>query len=194
MVAALKMPARRMTVAEFLDWNPEDGTGRLWQLRDGEPEMMAPATDRHGSTQTAVGAALFSHLAGQGTRCRVVTNPGVVPHVGADHNMLIPDIGVTCEPPRGSHAMPKPIVLIEILSPSNEAETRANLWAYTTIPSVAEIVVIHSSRIGAELLRREANGEWPQRPVLLDADDELRLDCIAFAIPLRAAYVTSGLL
>ena len=44
-----------MTVAEFLDWEPDDRSGRLWQLRDGEPEMMAPASDRHGSIQTRAG-------------------------------------------------------------------------------------------------------------------------------------------
>ena len=31
-----------MTVAEFLQWEPDDRSGALWQLRDGEPEMMAP--------------------------------------------------------------------------------------------------------------------------------------------------------
>jgi Uma2 family endonuclease len=191
MVAALKLPLRRMTVAEFLDWDPDDGGGRRWQLRDGRPELMAPATDRHGSIQIALGAALFSHLAGTG--CRAVSNPGIVPRVGADRNLLIPDIGVTCAPPRGTHAMPEPVVLIEILSPSNAAKTRANVRAYASIASVAEILIVHGTRIGAELLRRQPNDGWPERPLLLGADDELRLDRIGFTAPLRAAYVNSGL-
>ena len=41
MVAALKLPPHAMTVAAFLDWNPDDGSGGLWQLRDGEPESLA---------------------------------------------------------------------------------------------------------------------------------------------------------
>ena len=45
MSTALKLPPR-MTVAEFLEWEPDDRSGALWQLRDGEPEMMAPASDR----------------------------------------------------------------------------------------------------------------------------------------------------
>lgn len=49
MVAALKMPSHHMTVAEFLDWDSGDRSGALWQLRDGEPEMMAPASDARGS-------------------------------------------------------------------------------------------------------------------------------------------------
>ena len=48
-----------------------------------------------------------------------------------------------------------PVLLVEILSPSNRAETWTNVWAYTTIPSVREILVLHSLRIRAELLRRD---------------------------------------
>ena len=51
MATALKLPSRHMTVAEFLDWDPGDGTGERWLLRDGEPEMMSPASDRHGTIQ-----------------------------------------------------------------------------------------------------------------------------------------------
>jgi Uma2 family endonuclease len=51
-----------MTVAEFLEWEPDDRSGALWQLRDGEPEMMAPASDRHGSIQSRLAYLLISHL------------------------------------------------------------------------------------------------------------------------------------
>jgi Uma2 family endonuclease len=193
MVAALKLPLRRMTVAEFLDWDPDDGGGRRWQLRDGRPELMAPATDRHGSIQGRLGHLLIVHLDRAGGPCRMVIAPGVTPSIGASSNFLIPDIGVTCAPPRGTHAMPEPVVLIEILSPSNEAKTRANARAYASIASVAEILVVHAARIGAELLRRRADGGWPEQPELLGPDSELRLDSIGFAAPLRSAYVNSGL-
>lgn len=182
-----------MTVAEFLEWDPEDGTGARWQLRDGEPEMMAPATDRHGSIQAELARFLINSLIERGSRCRVVIEPGVIPRVRADRNMLIPDIGVTSDPPSDQRAMPNPVALVEILSPSNEAETRANLWAYASIPSVAEIVVIFTSRIAAEVLRRGSDGAWPAQPELVGPDGELRLDCTGFAAPLAAAYRTSGL-
>ena len=47
MTIALKLPSHHMTITEFLSWVPEGGIGALWQLRDGEPEMMAPASDTH---------------------------------------------------------------------------------------------------------------------------------------------------
>lgn len=193
MVAALKLPPRRMTVDEFLSWDPEDGTGALWQLRDGEPEMMAPATDAHGSIQSELSYLVIAHLRVSGIRCRAVANPGVVPRVRSDRNMLVPDIGITCAPPSMGRALTEPVVLIEILSPSNEAETRANVWAYTTIPSVAEIVVLRSAEMAAEVLRRRPDGSWPERPEDVGPGGELRLESIGFAAPLAAAYATTPL-
>ena len=193
MTAALELPPRRMTVAEFLSWDPEDGTGALWQLRDGEPEMMAPATDAHGSVQSELSFLPTAHLRASGSRCRVVANPGVVPRVRSDRNMLIPDIGITCAPPSTERALPEPVVLIEILSPSNEAETRANVWAYTTIPSVAEIAMVGSTEVSAEVLRRRPDGSWPERPEAVGPGGELRFESIGFAAPLLAAYATTPL-
>lgn len=56
-----------------------------------------------------------------------------------------------------------------------------------------EIVVLRSTAIAAEILRRGPDGAWPDQPDIVDADGELRLDSIGFAAPLRAAYRTTGL-
>jgi Uma2 family endonuclease len=181
-----------MTVAEFLEWDSGDRSGALWQLRDGEPEMMAPASDAHGMIQGELGRLVGNHLAERGSPCRVGVAPGVVPRVRSSRNLLVPDLGVTCAPPAGGPTMLDPIVLVEILSPSNARETRANVWAYTSIPSVAEIVVIRSTSIAAEVLRRQGDGSWPAEPQYIDAEGDLVLESIGFRIKLRAAYRTSG--
>jgi len=182
-----------MTVAEFLEWGSGDPTGALWQLRDGEPEMMPPAFDPHGSIQAYLAYLLTAHLDALGSPCRVVTAPGVVPAQRSEENRLVPDLGVTCAPPAGARMLHEPVVLIEILSPTNVSKTRANVLAYRTIPTVAEIVVLRSTSIAAEILRRGPDGAWPAQPDLIDADGELRLDSIGFAAPLRAAYRTTDL-
>ena len=96
-----------------------------------------------------------------------MTEPGIVPRVRANRNYRVPDLGVTCAPPSHDLMVSEPIVLIEILSPSNEADTRANIWAYTTVPSVREILAIRSTRIEAELLVRGADGTWPAEPEIV---------------------------
>src|SRR5271165_1230278 len=97
-----------------------------------------------------------------------------------------PDFGVTCAAPSLGLMVPEPVLLVEILSPSNEAEIRANIWAYTTIPSVQELLVVHSTRIKAELLRRGADGSWPEQPEIIRADGSLSLASMAFTVPLAA--------
>lgn len=186
-MSALPRPApSRMTVEEFLDW-PGDGTGRKHQLIDGEPRAMAPASTTHGTIQAALARLLGNHLAGSG--CRVVIAPGVVPRVRSDANMRVPDLAVTCEADDpGQHAMAEPILLVEILSPSNEAETRANVWAYTTIPTVREILLVRSTHIGAELIRREPEGGWPANALALAADASLVLESLDFSCPLATVY------
>ena len=86
-----------------------------------------------------------------------------------------------------------PILLIEILSPSDEIETWANIWAYTTIPSVVEILVVSSTKIEAELLRHRDDGSWPEIPERIGAGDYMKLASIDFSIVLRAFYRTTAL-
>ena len=190
MVAAAKIPVR-MSVEEFLAWDPQDG--RSWQLVDGEPQAMAPTTRTHGALQSEVSALLRNHLAERGSPCTVITTPGVVPRVNAGINVRIPDLAVTCAPYTTEEAaLAAPVLVIELLSPSNAAETWSNVWTYTTIPSVAEILVLHTVRIGAELLRRDAGGTWPEQPLSL-RDGTLELASIGFAAPLSLLYRTTRL-
>jgi hypothetical protein len=37
------------------------------------------------------------------------------------------------------------------------------VWTYCTIPTVREILVLHIAEPAAELLRRTADGGWPER-------------------------------
>jgi Uma2 family endonuclease len=182
-----------MTVDEFLDWDPHDPTVRRWQLVDGEPVAMAPGSENHASLQNELGALLRNHLLERGSACRALTEAGVVPRAAANWNFRIPDLLVTCAPPGSGTIVADPVLVVEILSPSNEIETRGNIWAYTTIPSVREILAVRSTRIEAELLRREPDGSWPGQPVILGPGDTLTLASIDFVAPLRALYRTTVL-
>jgi len=182
-----------MTVAQFLAWKPPHG-GDRWELVDGIPRAMAPASPRHGAIQNEAGRLIADHLAVERPACRVVTEPGVRPRVRADHNVRVPDVGVTCAPWDGDEGvLAAPLVLVEILSPSNSANTWTNVWAYTTIAGVREILLPHTAEIRADLLRRQADDLWPNDPVELAAGDRVDLESIGFTAPLAAFYRTSGL-
>jgi Uma2 family endonuclease len=190
MSALPKIPVR-MTVAEFFAWNPP--APQLWQLVDGEPQAMAPASITHGAIQSELNRLIANHLADLSSPCRVVTAPGVIPRVQAETNVRVPDLAVACSGyDADESALANPVLLIEILSPSNQAETWANVWAYTTIPSVQEILVLKTASIGTELLRRNKDGSWPSQPLTIEAG-ELTLESIGFRFPLAAAYRTTRL-
>jgi Uma2 family endonuclease len=193
MVALLKSPPSRMTVAKFLAWDSDDTSVHAWQLINGEPVAMAPSSDNLGTIQADLTARLWNCLNASGSRCRVVTEPGIVPRGHSDRNYRVPDIGVTCAPPSSGQMLPDPLVLIEILSPSNETETCANVWTYLTIPTVTEVLVVNSTHIEAELLRRNPDGAWPEVPLSLGPEDALTLDSIGFSVPLAALYRTTTL-
>ncbi len=193
MVALRKRAPARMTTDEFLTWDPGDPSGRLWQLINGEPVAMAPGSENHGALQGEIGGLIRDHLRAHRPSCRLIVTPGVVPRIHANRNYRIPDLGVTCSPPSGELMLPDPVLLIEILSPSNEAETWTNIWAYTTIPSVTEILAVRSTRIEAELLRRLPDGNWPAEPLTLRAGDAVELSSIGLTVDLAAFYQTTTL-
>jgi Uma2 family endonuclease len=193
MVALRKQPPHRMTVAEFLSWDADDPTVHAWQLIDGEPFGMASASNNHGAIQWALGSLLWPHLTVPGGRCHAVMEPGIVPRGRSDRNYRIPDIGITCAPPSVGQVLPDPLILIEILSLSNEAETWANVWTYLTIPTVMEVLIVNSTRVEGELLRRDGDGTWPELPIRIAPEDAVSLDSIGFSVPLAALYRTTTL-
>ncbi len=180
-----------MTLHEFLVW---DAPGpERWQLVDGQPQAMAPTVPNHGALLAELSRLLGNHLAERQSACRVIVAPGIVPRVGSNMNFRIPDLGITSAQLSETAMVPDPVLLIEVLSPSNERDTRTNVWAYTTIPSVQEILLVRVSRVEAELLRRDADGNWPAKPLVLRPDDTLSLESVSFRAPLAALYRTTGL-
>jgi Uma2 family endonuclease len=144
-----------MTVDEFIAWC---GDGR-WQLIDGEPRAMAPESATHGIIQVWAAFLFNRHLDNRGDHCVAVTEPAIVPRVRARSNMRVPDVAITCaDVSAGQIALPEPLVIVEILSPTNESETWENVWTYVSIPSVREVLVLRSASIAADLLRRRPDG------------------------------------
>src|ERR1700730_11873855 len=154
---------------------------------------MAPASRTHGALQNELGRLIANHLVERSSLCSVLANPGVVPRVQAEQNVRIPDLAVICSDYEAEEpVIADPVMIVEILSPSNAAETWANVWAYTTIPSVREIVVLRTVSIRGELLRRCPDGSWPRTPEAIEAGD-LAPKSIGLQAPLTALYRTTRL-
>jgi Uma2 family endonuclease len=190
-MSSVLKPSDPMTVAEFLTW--EAPADRHWQLVDGEPIAMAPASRTHGSLQLELGALMRNHLVNTGSPCTVVTAPGIVPQVRSSDNFRIPDLAVTCTRyDIEEYDVSNPVLIVEILSPSNRADTWRNVWAFATIPGLHEILILSSTAVRAELLRRGVDGSWPASSTVIE-DGDLVLESIGLAVPLTAIYRTTRL-
>ena len=63
---------------------------------------------------------------------------------------------------------------------------------HTTIPSVQEILVLHSAKLRADLLRRAGDGTWPETPEAITNGD-LVLESVGARFPLASIYRTTRL-
>ena len=180
-----------MTVNEFLAWEP--GDGRMWQLLDGEPKLMPPSKPGRAALHAEIGALIGNHFVAQDSVCSVLITVGVRPHLRRSHNLRIPALAIMCTNYQTEQdALTDPLLVVEILSPDNRAETWSNVWTYASIPSVREVLVLSSIMVGADLLRRRADGTWPQEAeTILDGD--LILESIGFRVPLADIYRTTHL-
>ncbi|MGD0432538.1 MAG: Uma2 family endonuclease [Acetobacteraceae bacterium] len=190
MAAALRFSGL-MTVDEFLKWDSPGGY--LWQLIDGVPVAMSPPAPLHGAIQSEVTSLIRNHLVEHGKPCTVITTPGVIPRFQSDRNFMVPDMAVTCSRTDiTGKSVHEPVLLIEILSPTNHAETWRNVWAYITIPTLREILVIRTASAGVELLCRGDNDAWPDKPREITGGD-FTLSSIGLNLAVTALYRGTGM-
>jgi Uma2 family endonuclease len=184
--AVRRRAPHHMTADEFLVCAGDD----RWELVDGESRAMAPASAMHGIIRARLAFLLNQHLYAGASPCIAATEPAIVPRVRARSNMRVPDVAVTCSPVEaGQIALPEPLLIVEILSPTNEADTWENVWTYVSIPSVQEVLVLRSVSIAADLLRRRPDGTWPDEPAQIGRDDMLHLESIGLNCPLTELYI-----
>jgi Uma2 family endonuclease len=177
-----------MTTDQFFDW-PGDGSGRKFQLVDGEPRAMAPPSATHGIIQANLASLIKTQLRATGLPCVVATEPPVVPRLAADKNLRSPDLGVSCCANADARRdLAEPLLLIEILSPSNKSETWLNVWAFATLPSVREILVIDSTKREAKQLQRGADGALPEVPVTIASTQTLHLASLSLDVTMDDVY------
>ncbi len=154
---------------------------------------MTPTNRTHGSLQGELARLLGNHLLAQSSPCTVVVEPGVAPHIQDRQSMRVPDLAVSCMAyDVEQSSLADPLLIVEILSPSNQRDTWASVWAYTSLPSVRDILVLYSAMVCADVLRRHPDGIWPSTPDRVTRGN-LVLGCIGFAAPLMDVYRTTRL-
>ena len=177
---------KRMTLAEFLEW--DDGTDTRYELIDGQAVAMAPARDSHGTIVMNLGLAIGSRLT---PPCRVVGNAGITRPERAD-SFYVADLVVTCDQPADQRFfLPEPRLIVEVLSPSTAAYDRGRKGEeYRRIPSVQEIPFVFGDERRVELWRREGE-RWAIEDYIGDAS--VRLQSLGIDLLLPAIYANISL-
>ena len=181
-----------MTVAEFLDWDGDGHQGKL-ELVNGEVVAMSPASGTHALIQANLAGLIWQHLRTTKRPCRVGTEAPVVPRFHSNKNVRAPDLAVTCAPATSDKVFPDPVLIIEVLSPSNQRETWESIWACATIQSLAEVVVVDSERVHIQVFRKTTDGGWPKDAEIVEAGSTLRIESIEAARPIAEVYAGTHL-
>jgi Uma2 family endonuclease len=177
-----------MTADEFFDM-PDDGTGNKYELVDGALVAMAPTHATHGRLQGKLAYLIYAHLDVTGSKCWMATEIGVKPELKGKTNVRVPDLGVSCRPQMpGEKPMPEPNLLVEILSPSTARADQAKVWLYATMPSVREILIVHTTKVRLELYARLADGSWPNEAQLAMQGDSVDISCIGMQLHVDKLY------
>jgi Uma2 family endonuclease len=177
-----------MTVEQFLDWPGDGHVGKL-ELVDGVVRAMAPPSEAHGTIQANLARLIGNHLIAAGSRCRVVTEAPIVPRFKPNQNARLPDLTVNCAPPSNSKTLERPILIVEILSPSNIDETWESIRAVATLPTVTEVLVVSSTEVMVEVFTQDPVSGWPAEGVAFgQLADAANLASIDLTLPLAGIY------
>ena len=131
----------KMTVDEFLTW-AETQDGR-WELFDGVPVAMAPERVIHGRVKYRVARALEGAIDAAGVPCQFLLD-SVAVRIDT-HRSYQPDALVYCgQPlPNDEREVPNPIVVVEVLSPSNAMkDLRDKLVGYFRVQSIRHYLIV----------------------------------------------------
>ena len=152
---------------------------------DGEVVAMGGASARHGLVAGAFYGALLPHARRKGCQLFIADMKVRVEHTGQTY-FYYPDLVLACAPDdRETYYRRSPCLLVEVLSPSTERiDRREKLFAYQTIPSLREYVLVDPDKRWVEVYRF---GETVRHETFTEGG--FWLDCLGAEITLDDVYV-----
>jgi Uma2 family endonuclease len=172
-MTALPKHDDKMTVDDFLAWAVTQ-EGR-WELYDGVPVAMAPERALHGQVKYLVARAFERVLDRAGLPCRFLLDCVAV-RIDR-HRSYQPDALIYCGKPLPGDALeaPNPVVVVEVLSPSNAMkDLRDKLVGYFQVPSIVHYLIVDPD---SRMVIHHARGSGDAIATrILSAGSSLKLD------------------
>ena len=159
---------------------------------DGEMFAMAGASMSHVRIQQDLAGELHASL--RGSRCEALGSDCRIKVSGRAY--LYADVSVACAPATADEhddSLTNPVAIFEVLSPSTEKYDRGmEFQLYRSIDSLRDYVLVDQEQVRVEQYTRQADGTWTLRDYQ-SPDEELKIDSIGVAIPLRRIYDRVGI-
>ena len=182
-------PERRLyTVAEYMAL--EDAVPGRHEYRDGEVIAMAGAEPDHTRIVRNLSRRLDERLEGSG--CESFMLDQRVQTDAARYSY--PDVSIACPPfqylPQARpRTLTNPRVIIEVLSPSTEADDRGEkFFRYMRLDSLVEYILVAQDRPRAETFLRDPPGLWRLAGWVEGPEGTLHVRTFGFEIPLSQVY------
>ena len=172
----------RLSVPDYLAG--EDGADIRHEYIDGQLYAMTGASDRHGLITGNILAALRPLI--RGTPCQLFANDMKVRlNISRQDIFYYPDLLLSCDPTdRETYYRSRPCLLVEVLSDSTaRIDSREKLFAYQTIPSLKEYLLVSQATRLVQIYRRRQ--DWARESC---TQGSITLDCLAYDLPLEVIY------
>ena len=177
-------PQAHTSIEDYLEG--EQGGDIKHEYLAGQVVAMGGASDKHGLIAGSLYAALLP--AARRKHCQLFIADM---KVRVDHDtgsyFYYPDLLLTCDPDdkESPYYRRHPCLLVEVLSPSTERiDRREKLFAYQTIPSLREYLLVDPDRRCVEVYRF---GETVRHETFTEGG--FWLDCLGAEITLDDVYV-----
>jgi len=175
---------RRMTVEEYFGW-AQTRPGRF-ELVDGAVYEMSPESAGHAKTKAAVYVALMTAIRRHGASCHALPD-GLTVRIDAT-TAYEPDAIVYCgeELPAESVEVPKPVIVVEVLSPTTRhIDLSVKLAGYLRVPSISHYLIVDPAQPMIIHHAREAGDAFMTRVV---REGVIALDPPGIEISIAAVY------
>jgi Uma2 family endonuclease len=174
----------RMTVAEYLDWEPKQE--RRYEYIDGDIFAMTGGSILHNDIALNLYRALYPHVRVQGCRINVAD---VKVQANQNTRYFYPDLVITCNEDdlKASDFIQNPLVIIEVLSPGTANYDRSLKFKYyRQIASLQNYVLVDSESISVEVYQRGDGRMWTY--FAYNEGERIALSSIEFECPIDSIY------
>ena len=158
-------PDIRMGRGEYRTWAQQQPSGRFERV-NGIVVAMAPERVEHNARKMPLGWPCARPCRHAGLPCAVYTD-GMTVEVGdSDYE---PDVIVYCgkKLPGNAVAVPDPLAIVEVLSPSTSSIDRAwKLKEYFRLPSLRHYLIVWADKAQVTHHRRDDTGEIETRTIV----------------------------